>query len=107
MESLTTIEQVQQAEQSSTPVVFLWTANWCPDCMYLKPFLPQIEQDNPDFKFYSLDRDQLLDEAIAQQILGIPSFTVWKDGKELGRLVSKLRKTPAEIQAFLNTIKEA
>lgn len=105
MKELTTIEQVEQAKQSKTPVVLLWSANWCGDCLYLRPFLPEIEKDNPKFTFYKLDRDQLLDEAINEQILGIPSFTVWQDGKELGRFVSKDRKTPAEIQAFLNGIK--
>lgn len=106
MKQLHTNEQVEQAKNSSKPTVLLWSAAWCPDCIYLVPFLDSIEKDNPDYDFYKLDRDELLDEAIAQDILGIPSFTVWKDGREIGRLVSKLRKTPQEINAFLSQIKE-
>ena len=34
-------------------------------------------------------------------IFGIPSFVVIEDGKELGRLVNKNRKTKAEIEDFL------
>lgn len=107
MKQIHTAEEVNALKQSSRPVVFLWSANWCPDCLYLYPFLDQIEADNPEFEFYRLDRDELLDEAIDQEILGIPSFTVYQNGKELGRFVSKLRKTPEEISKFLKTIKEA
>ncbi|MBF0578902.1 thioredoxin family protein [Erysipelotrichaceae bacterium RD49] len=107
MKQIHTLEEVNQLKNSTKPVVFLWSANWCPDCLYLVPFLDQIEKDNPDFDFYKLDRDELLDEAIDQEILGIPSFTVFKNSKEIGRFVSKLRKTPQEIQEFLNSVKEA
>lgn len=107
MKQVHTIEEINALKNSEKPVVFLWSAAWCPDCVYLVPFLDQIEADNPDFDFYKLDRDELLDEAIAQEILGIPSFTVYQSGKEIGRLVSKLRKTPQEIQGFLNSVKEA
>ncbi|MDO4664166.1 MAG: thioredoxin family protein [Erysipelotrichaceae bacterium] len=107
MKQAHTIEEVKALKDSNRPVVFLWSAAWCPDCVYLVPFLDQIEADNPDFDFYKLDRDELLDEAIDQDILGIPSFTVYQAGNELGRFVSKLRKTPQEIQSFLNSVKEA
>lgn len=107
MKQIHTPEDAAAKKQSHKPVVFLWSANWCPDCIYLNPFLDQIEAANPDFDFYKLDRDELLDEAIAQDILGIPSFTVFQDGKELGRFVSKLRKSPEEIQKFLDSLKEA
>lgn len=107
MKQIHTPEEVNSLKQSDKPVVFLWSAAWCPDCVYLYPFLDQIEKDNPDFDFYKLDRDELLDEAVDQEILGIPSFTVFQNGKELGRFVSKLRKTPQEIQQFLNSVKEA
>ena len=30
--------------------VMMFTAFWCPDCMYIKPFLPEIEEQ---FVIYS------------------------------------------------------
>lgn len=105
MKSLQTIDEVNTQKQSQKPTVFLWSANWCPDCLYLNPYLDGLEAANPDMDFYKLDRDQLLDEAISQEILGIPSFVVYQNGKEIGRFVSKLRKTPEEVQAFLNSLK--
>ena len=75
--------------------VMMFTAFWCPDCMYIKPFLPEIEEQFSDLKFYSLNRDNCMD-------IGIPSFICFKDGKEISRFVSTLRKTKEEIEAFLN-----
>ncbi|MBH1095463.1 thioredoxin family protein, partial [Enterococcus faecium] len=37
-------------------------------------------------------------------IFGIPSFVVIQDGKELGRLVNKDRKTKQEIESFLESV---
>ena len=44
--------------------------------------------------------------ALAQSwnIFGIPSFVVIQDGKELGRLVNKDRKTKQEIESFLESV---
>lgn len=45
---------------------------------------------------------------IAQRwyIFGIPSFVVVENGKEIGRLVNKSRKTQAEINSFLAELTE-
>lgn len=84
--------------------VFFFTATWCGDCNFIKPQLPEIEADFPQYKFIQIDRDQFLDVAVEMSIMGIPSFVVLKDGQTVGRLVNKDRKTKAEIEEFLNSI---
>ena len=42
--------------------------------------------------FYYIDRDEMIDLCIDLEIMGIPSFIAYKDGKEVARLVNKLRK---------------
>jgi len=37
-------------------------------------------------------------------IFGIPSFIAYENGIEIGRFVSKLRKTKNEIESFLDTM---
>ncbi|WP_273235015.1 thioredoxin family protein [Ileibacterium valens] len=106
MIDLHTVEEFNQAIDSDKPTVVVWSANWCPDCVYLNPLLPAIEAANPDFQFVHMDRDENLDLAIEQELLGIPSLLTFQNGKETGRFVSKLRKTPEEIQEFLNKVKE-
>lgn len=88
--------------------VFMFTTKWCGDCIYIKPFLPSIENQFSNMNFYELDRDDCLDLAREMDILGIPSFVCYKDGKEISRFVSSLRKTKEEIVAYLEkTVREA
>ena len=50
--------------------------------------------------------DKYIDVAAEWSIFGIPSFVVIQDGKELGRLVNKDRKTKQEVEDFLNRVIE-
>jgi thiol-disulfide isomerase/thioredoxin len=86
--------------------VFFFTADWCGDCRFIKPVMPEIEAEFSQFQFIEIDRDQFIDVAAQWNIFGIPSFVVIKDGQELGRLVNKNRKTKEEIRMFLTSIKD-
>ena len=66
--------------------------------------MPDIETEHSDYTFIRVDRDEFMELAREWDIFGIPSFVVIDDGKELGRLVNKNRKTKAEIDAFLKSI---
>lgn len=66
--------------------------------------MPEIEADFPEFQFVEVDRDAYMDVAVEWNIFGIPSLVVIDDGKELGRLVNKDRKTKAEIESFLSSL---
>ena len=95
-------EEFEKALNHSGIQVMMFTAFWCPDCMYIKPFLPEIEEEFNELQFYSLNRDQCMDIALEYEVMGIPSFICFKDGKEISRFVSTLRKTKEEIEAFLS-----
>src|SRR5699024_935644 len=84
--------------------VLEFSADWCPDCKFLAPFMPEIEKDLSDAKFYEIDRDGSIDIAKKLMIMGIPSFVVYQDGKEIGRLVNKDRKTKDEVENFLRSL---
>lgn len=84
--------------------VFLFSANWCPDCRVIEPFMPEIAEKFPEITFVYVDRDEFIDICIAQGIFGIPSFLAFEDGKEIGRFVSKDSKTRAEIEGFLTKL---
>lgn len=85
--------------------VFFFTADWCGDCRFIKPVMPEIEAEFPEFKFIEVDRDKFIDLASQWTIFGIPSFVVTDHGKELGRLVNKDRKTKEEITGFLKSVR--
>lgn len=92
-----------QADEVS---IFVFSANWCPDCVHIKPFMPEIVETFSQNKFYYIDRDECIDICQDLGILGIPSFVAFKNGIEQGRLVSKLRKSKTEIIDFLNSVNE-
>lgn len=81
--------------------VLFFTADWCPDCNFIKPAMPEIEQDFADYAFLLVDRDENIDLAADLGIMGIPSFVVYKNGQEVGRFVNKDRKTKEQVEDFL------
>lgn len=94
------LEEIAETIQTGKKVLF-FTADWCGDCQFIKPVMPEIEEENKEFEFIQIDRDAFMDLAEKLMIMGIPSFVVLEDGKEVGRLVNKQRKTKEEINDFL------
>lgn len=100
MKAIETAAQYEQVKQTRK-TIFVFSADWCPDCRFIEPFLPELEQQFPDYEFYYVDRDQLLEVCQAEHVFGIPSFIAYEQGRELGRFVSKDRKTKEEIEQFI------
>lgn len=98
-------EELNQLTKEEGKFVFFFTAGWCPDCAFIKPKMPEIEAENPEFQFVETDRDKFMDLAQEWDIFGIPSFVVLENGKEIGRLVNKDRKTKEEVNSFLANYK--
>lgn len=101
---ITSLEEYEKAIQKHSILVFSTT--WCPDCHFLKTFIDDLVKNNPQWIFYYIDRDKMVDLCIDLEIMGIPSFIAYNKGKELSRLVNKLRKTQDEIQLFIDAIDE-
>lgn len=99
---ITSLEQYEAVTKERAIVLF--TANWCPDCVFIKPFMGDLVDENPSFTFYVVNRDNFIDLCKDLDILGIPSFIGYNNGGEASRFVSKLRKTKAEIQEFIHGI---
>ncbi|KAB7705870.1 thiol reductase thioredoxin [Bacillus aerolatus] len=100
MKKLTSMDEFQQLKQSGKHI-FLFSADWCPDCRVIEPVLPEIEEKFNGYTFVYVDRDDFLDLCISMDIFGIPSFVAFNNGTELGRFVSKDRKTKEEIEQFI------
>lgn len=87
-------------------VLFVFSADWCPDCRFIEPFMPDIEKKYSSYTFVLADRDQFIDICVKYDIYGIPSFLAFDRGKELGRFVSKDRKTQQEIESFIDGLSD-
>ncbi len=104
MKNLETIEQFNELSNKGKHI-FMFSANWCGDCRFIDPILPDIEAKYSEYSFVHIDRDQFIDLCIEQNVFGIPSFIAFEDGRELGRFVSKDRKTQEEIERFIEGLK--
>jgi thiol-disulfide isomerase/thioredoxin len=103
MENMKSIEQFH-AEIKNGVTIAVFSADWCPDCVVIKPILPEIEEEYSAFNFVYVDRDELIELCQELDIFGIPSFVAFKDGEEIGRYVNKERKTKEQITAFLEEL---
>lgn len=101
---LDSMEQFEQLRDGGK-TIFMFSANWCPDCRIIEPVLPEIEEKFSEYTFIHVDRDQFIDLCQQLDVYGIPSFIAFENGKELGRFVSKDRKTQEEIEGFIKSLK--
>ncbi|TYR82098.1 thioredoxin family protein [Priestia megaterium] len=104
MKKMETIEQYNEVVKTGKHIM-MFSADWCPDCRVIEPILPEIEQTHNEYTFHYVDRDQFIDLCIELDIFGIPSFIAYSNGKEIGRFVSKDRKTKEEIDQFISELK--
>ncbi|MEK3933686.1 thioredoxin family protein [Sporosarcina sp. FSL W7-1349] len=101
MKKLESIEQFNTLKNDGR-TIFMFSADWCPDCRVIEPILPGIEADYPEYTFIYVDRDDYIDLCQEMDIFGIPSFVAYQNGEETGRFVSKDRKSKEEIENFIN-----
>lgn len=100
VENLQNVEQFEKYKKDER-VIFMFSADWCGDCHFIDPSLPAIEANYPEYTFVKIDRDQFIDLCGELDVYGIPSFLAFHNGSEVGRFVSKDRKTQEEIEAFI------
>lgn len=103
MKKLESIEEFNTLKNNQ-PTIFMFTAGWCPDCRVIDPIIPDVEKKFGAYTFVSVDRDDFIDLCGDLDIYGIPSFIAFSDGRELGRFVSRDRKTQDEIESFITEL---
>ncbi|MDX8359248.1 MULTISPECIES: thioredoxin family protein [Bacillaceae] len=103
MQKLESVQQYNEVIQNDK-VILMFSADWCPDCRVIEPVLPEIMEKYNTYSFYYVDRDKFVDLCVELNIFGIPSFLAFHNGEEVGRFVSKDRKTKEEIEQFINEL---
>lgn len=100
-----TYEEIAELINKKEKLMLFFTADWCPDCQFIYPVMPEIEAEHQDLTFVRIDRDDFMELAQKWNIFGIPSFVLIENGQEKARLVNKLRKTKTEINQFTTSNK--
>lgn len=70
------------------PVVVDFWAVWCGPCRMMAPVLDQLAEDyEGSVKFTKVNVDENQELAARYGIMSIPTLVIFKDGREVGRVV--------------------
>ncbi|MFC4303873.1 thioredoxin family protein [Cohnella boryungensis] len=103
MRKITSEEAYREQVAGPGLTVAVFKTTWCKDCHFIDPFIGEVEAAYTDrLTMVEIDRDEMPELCEEMNILGIPSFIAFRDGREVVRFVSKLRKSREEIEQFLD-----
>lgn len=69
-------------------VVFVdFYADWCIPCSKLSPIIEEVSKEVVDVKFVKVNIDECQDLANSYNITNIPALLIFKNGKEVERLI--------------------
>ena len=84
----------EQTINSKEVVLVDFYATWCGPCKMLAPILEEVnEQISENTLIAKLDIDNALDIAKQFGVMSVPTMIIFKNGKEIDRLVGLRQKT--------------
>ncbi|PPA70124.1 thioredoxin family protein [Jeotgalibacillus proteolyticus] len=101
MQGIKNADLFNEVTEGNEPVIVKFTADWCPDCRRMDMFIDEIVEEYNEYKWYTLNKDELPEIADQNNVMGIPSLLIFKDGKKLAHLHSAHAKTPEQVTSFL------
>jgi thioredoxin len=85
---------------SAKPVLVEYWATWCGPCRMLAPVLAEIAGEQADrLRVVKMDTDANQATARDQQVMGVPTMILYKDGEPVATLVGARTKS-AVLAAF-------
>ena len=93
-------EQISKDELT----VGIFTTTWCPDCKRLDMFIDEVVAAHPNKQWFKIDRDEFPEISDEQNVMGIPSLLVFKNGEKIAHLHSANAKTPEAVEEFLDSL---
>ncbi|MBT4935877.1 thioredoxin [Candidatus Woesearchaeota archaeon] len=81
-------ENLKEAIMSSTPVIVDFWASWCGPCKMLAPVFEELSEEyDGTLTFTKISTEDNPDAGSMYNVAGIPCLIVFKDGKEIDRIV--------------------
>lgn len=77
-------EKFEDIIQSPRPVLIDFFATWCGPCRAMAPILSELGAKMGDrVTIVEIDVDQHTDLAVKMKVMGVPTFMVYKNGRQL------------------------
>ncbi|MCE2821526.1 MAG: thioredoxin [Bacteroidota bacterium] len=77
-------EKFEAIIQSDKPVLIDFFATWCGPCRAMAPVLSELRAKLGDrVTIVEIDVDEHTDLAVKMRVMGVPTFMVYKDGRQL------------------------
>jgi thiol-disulfide isomerase/thioredoxin len=104
MQQVTSVEEFDNQIKSDKLTVNIFTTTWCPDCKRLDMFIDEIIAEHEDKQWFTIDKDEFPELAEKENVMGIPSLLVYKNGEKIAHLHSANAKTPDQVRDFLSNL---
>jgi thioredoxin-like negative regulator of GroEL len=104
MERIQSEQQFFEAIGHDSYTIVKFDTTWCPDCKNLDRFIGGVIAEHPDKRWFAMDAEQFQEIAEQNEVRGIPSLLVYKNGRKVAHLHSKFAKTPQQVNEFLASI---
>ena len=83
----------QEVGKSRVPVLVDFWASWCDPCKMMGPVVEQIAQDmGESARVCKINIDEQPELASQYNVMSIPTFILFKDGKEVNRTIGAMPK---------------
>lgn len=102
--NISSVDEFDKIQNSKKTCVVDFSAVWCGPCRMMEPVLETVsEKYAENFEYYKVDIDMFEELALKYSIMYVPTFIVFKNGKEVRRTTGYNEQE--EFENFINAEK--
>ena len=87
-------DAIARTKETGKPLVIDFWAPWCGPCRVLAPIVGEVSDElRGKIDFAKIDVEENVEAALEYGVMSIPTLIVFKDGREVNRIVGSLSKS--------------